>query len=439
MRNSSKPIVSKIDKDYAKLLSGHLPEVQRYKERNSDRLTALPAFCENPFFIKKNAFDRIIKKTKDLLGLIELLGDFYLLNPDFLEDLKDLKIKSLKNYFVERDRTQAHIARPDIIFSKNGPKLIEFNVSSAVEGGYFSEACHQYFSQHPTILSLKKIGKYRLTSHSHARLFSDNLRSVLPSDRLTMWDLATPPEDPADAKYISDFCNLVFGRNFKLNYLGPKHRYNMKNVKPHQLKTGDMLFRLFHPSLIDLQDQNYASVLNKLKKGIVSDVAGLSEIVYSNKVLMSDLFHYLQLLAGQKKYRDLMDLIPETIAINDFSLKGCNESLISSNRHRWVLKQGASYSSKQVYLGCNMTATNWNILFARAKKEGGWILQSFSPMQTYKGILLESNGTLREVARTVQIGPFMINKKYSGTAFWSSVYEKNLSLACTITAGILYE
>lgn len=433
---------SSVEAQYLRKLKRNLPAVRAHRSAHGASLSIFPNFSEMPFFIEKSRYQALIRQLNVVMSLTKMIAEDLSVSESGIASLRDPLIGSLSKYrALLTAPLKTSIARPDVLFTEDGFKVVELNVSSSVGGYVASEVAREYFESHPAMQALKADGTFKFDFKPFGTLFPQQLSKANSGNEIVLWDVMTFPLESLKDQSVIEVWMKILSPYFKVHKLGGfPHRENfgqqLNSLKA--LGKGTSLFRIFHPSLIDLKDQNYAKVLRLLRDNILQEVSDLSEVVWSNKILLSHVSMYADLLLKQPAIDKLHDLLPQTFElISGASAQSMNEHFVKTKTN-WVLKKGGSYASRDVFFGHGTPLNTWKNYLHEAASEGGWIVQQYHRPKRMDDVILATDGDLKLIEREVEIGPYLVNGKDCGI-FCRARNFAGKSSVMSSTAGIVYE
>lgn len=328
--------------------------------------------------------------------------------------------------------------RPDIVMTQTGYKIVELNISSSVGGYPASLLVDEYFSKHPALQALEENFQRKLSTICFEERFPRLLKEVLTNDRLILWDVLNFPVKELEDRTLTDQWIKILKKEFKVSELSGFTNRKKLAREIDNLPAHANLFRIFHPTLIDESDPLYAKMLHSIKNKIIRDVSSLSEIIYSNKILLADIELYIDCLAQQKIATRLRATLPESYEIDSEFKKFYDWDKVIEEKDSFVLKQGCSFASQAVYIGKLTAPQNWKKTLTMALEMPGWTLQKyFCPIRQFD--MAFSGDDLIQSEREVELGPYFINSEIAGFFCRSKMYIGRTPFQTSSTATVIYE
>jgi uncharacterized circularly permuted ATP-grasp superfamily protein len=156
-----------------------------------------------------------------------------------------------------------------------------------------------------------------------------------------------------------------------------------------------------------------------IRAGLVCCCNSFRSYIVGNKKVLSVLSDPRFGHIFSTRERQLIRLtIPWTQILADTSVKYRGKlvylkTFIPDQKDRLVLKPGNKYGGKDVYIGCETDQSEWEQVMHRHLEDSTWVVQEFVniPVDHYP----EISGSVLFKPKYVNINPYALNNRYSGT------------------------
>jgi hypothetical protein len=325
-----------------------------------------------PFMFSKSAARRMNEDLVTVLGTIGKITE-RIFDGNRERHAHFLRLSPRQSEFATQARlspSAPRMARPDCILDASGIKIIESNIGSGV--GLIPD----------THIYTKYYGDNRIINECCNRLFQtqpqyrdplDALKVILARFPEPIWFVRSRPRDPDFCRmrmhvFLSDYLRAA-GLNLLIE--------NYPDEDDHEvLSDGDIGSIFLAISTYQLEDRFDEFIHRRdLLYGrtgcpVISAPCTLLVEHKANLAILSDgrYHHYFD----EREREAITRTIPWTRRVSVELVER-----LTRQKNEYVLKRGADYGGRSVFIGCRISQTEFDSILRRALQDGDWIAQQF--------------------------------------------------------------
>lgn len=366
-----------------------------------------------PLFFSQSEIDQISRLTARLSSILSRVIDRYLVDEEFRsyfgfsQEVEEL-ILADPGY-----SNPVPMARFDIFYYGEGDyKFCELNTDGS-SGMVKTNVLEKKFLQAEGIKDLTEKTDYNF---AYCELLDEWLDTLLANYR------EFNPEDDSPNIAIMDFDNLGMVSEFEyFRELLQNRGYRTVIVDPRELKYKnnrlyyeDLEIDLIYRRAVTTDIMEYYSEIGDLLAAYYNQdiciVGSFRSQIIHNKIIFAilhdeDKTEFLE----EEDRKFIEEYIPETALIT----KECQQlNYIKDNREELVLKPLDFYGAQGVYIGCDLTQSQWEDALNNIQLEQ-YLVQKFCPIPELEMAVLEENRLSIESFKYT-LGLFMYNLSFAG-------------------------
>lgn len=440
------PSVIKLNQAYRDFFFGNRPEVMEGLERMEEYLVnhhctfrgvAMP-FLLKPNFISRQQSDLLRRSVEVMSGALTKTISLY---------MEDRRVREIMGFSEREDAlfridpgysNPLVISRLDAFLEGNTLKFLEFNCDSPAGIAYadvMEDGFRELFEKFPFM------DAFRI---SYARRQEMLLSSLLECYRQFRAAKPGMPEKPVVA--IVDWADVSTYSEFRLHQkhftdsgietvICAPQDVSIVNGRAEVFgKEIHLIYkRVITRELLDRWDE-VTPFLDAIRTGLVCSCNSFRSFIVGNKKVLSVITDgRFRHVFNEEELELIRQTVPWTRVLADTTARFQGEEVhlrnfILRNRDRLVLKPSNKYGGKDVFIGRETTPEKWEKIMLEHLEDHMWVVQEYVdiPTDDYP----ELDGDIRFRDKYVNINPFALNGKYSGT-----ITRVSDSLVINVSAG----
>jgi len=315
------------------------------------------------------------------------------------------------------------VSRLDAFLNEHSIKFLEFNCDSPA-GIAYSDIQEDGFRELLGIYPFLK--KYSIEYISRQHMLLSSLLDCYAEFRISHKQL---PEKPVVA--IVDWADVSTYSEFELhqNYFTEKgietiittpQEFSIRNGKA---LAGGQEVHLIYKRVITRELvkhwEEVGNFIEAIRDGLVCCCNSFRSFIVGNKKVLSVItdkrFNYI---FSESEKQLIKDTIPWTRILSDSKVKFQGKevglrSFVPENKDLLVLKPSNKYGGKDVYIGQETSQSVWEEIMNEHIYDSIWVVQEYVDIPT--DLYPEISDTVSFKKKYVNINPFALNGKYSGT------------------------
>lgn len=392
----------------------------------------------NPLILDKDIVNSIASDLPKLANLARKVSiEKYIKNQEASIRSDYLDVISL---YIEKKR-QPIIMRADAILVDQQLRLLELNIDSGLGGIWEVDFMQKKFLHNPIV---KKYSNYQLPSPKSMflELIIEAVNSIDFDKNINLALIGRKDFDQYYKDQAHELCKWIkdeVGINAFFCY-------------PEMLRNGGQYITdgnrdyhiLYRDSSVVHSKKNVEAILELLKKSASTKSIVLSDpidLLIEHKEVLSTLYEEANKEEGlltKIEKQLVMKYIPQTISLSGLEDKKKVESLLCSEKNRFVLKRCCSHAGEYVYIGEEQTQERWDNLVKNIINNSSdrWIYQENLKSNPYKFEYISKKNEIFHKKQRYTLSPFLFGNHLGGFLVRIEKDDKHRVLALPINSDM---
>ena len=386
------------------------------------RDVAMPTLLK-PNFISQKQTRALVRTVEKISSVLDKFVGYYLQKEEVRRIMK-FPDRENELFFIEPGyKMPLVISRLDAFLNDYSVKFLEFNCDSPAGIAYsdvLEEGFQEIFREYPFLenWTIGSIQRQDLLLGSMLECYRQfrTRRSGLPEKpviAIVDWkDVSTYSEFQMHKKHFG-------GEGYETIIASPQD-FSISNGKAtaNGREVNMVYRRVITRELVDKWEETSVFV-ECIRRGLVCCCNSFRSYIVGNKKVLSLITDpRFQEIYSREELRIIRQTIPWTKILSDSEAeyegrKVGLKHFILENREKLVLKPANMYGGKDVYIGQETDPGAWEQIMRRHIEDETWVVQEYVeiPRDTFP----ETDGTLSFKDKYININPFALLGKYSGT------------------------